>query len=387
MSIDLTQITSTLSNASIQYTYPEMDIRNITTNNTVKKFLFRNGMSGSSFSFTDASNSIFKSGIATEGTIGTGIHTGNSYELTIKHISSTGSDYFFVVFPIESGGESSFIDTIISTSSTEFDIINVDATNKSLNAMISKKGDIYKYDIDGGNNDGKSVFVFKTPIKTSNDLKSITNTHGYWPDVKNIKIIKDNDKITEEIVCDYTGEELSENVETPNSIKYLAKIGYTTLIFGVLVLYVSFFYGLSIFTGSDYRNWWFAGVIILSIFLVGGFFGGLFGKSYNSNKLLSMYTNLEAIPLFFGALLPLDAAIRSVLFVVFYILNKIIGIDIGLDSFSNITKFLTGYLYSSTTQLTVEAADIDAMKKRFANYTIVGLSITWIISVITIMTK
>jgi len=384
MSIDLTQITSTLSNASIQYTYPEMDIRNITTINDVKKFLFRNGMSGSSFSFTDSENSIFKSGIATEGTIGTGIHTGNSYELTIKHISSTGSDYFFVVFPINSGGESSFIDEIISTSGG-FDIINVDATNKSLNAMITK-GDIYKYDIDGGNNDGKSVFVFKTPIKTSNDLKSITNTHGYWPAVKNIKIIKDNDKITEEIVCDYTGEELSEDVETPNSIKYLAKIGYTTLIFGVLVLYVSFFYGLSIFTGSDYRNWWFAGVIILSIFLVGGFFGGLFGKSYNSNKKLSMYSTPEAILLFLGALLPLDFAIRLVFFIILWVLNKIIGFNEYIV-FTNITKFFTGYLYSSTIPSVGDAATVDTMKKGFANYTVVGLAIIWIISVITIMTK
>lgn len=381
MSIDLTNITSTLSNASIQYTYPIMDIRNIQSVSTsAKKFLFRNGMSGSSFSFTDSENSIFKSGIATEGTISTAIHEiglSHTHELTIKHISSTGSDYFFVVFPIKNGDKSSFIDEIISQSN-DITISNIIVDNNNLNDMINK-GDIYKYDIDdvtGNANNDKSVFVFKNPIKTENDLTSITNSHGYWSAAKNENIIKDNDKITEEIVCDYAGDESSTVTETSDSIKYLAKIGYTTLIFGVLILWVSFFYGLSIFTSSDYSAWWFAGVIILSIILAGGLFGGV----YDSNKKLSMYSTPEAILLFLGALLPLDFAIRFVFFIILWVLNKIIGFDMNLAIFTNITKFLTGYLYSSV-------EPIDEIKKGFANYTVIGLAIIWIISVITIMTK
>jgi len=63
MSINLTTA-SPLANASIQYTYPEMDIRGIQTFNTsAKKFFFRNGLSSSSFSFTDSGNSIYKAGL------------------------------------------------------------------------------------------------------------------------------------------------------------------------------------------------------------------------------------------------------------------------------------------------------------------------------------
>jgi hypothetical protein len=73
MSIALTGTTS-LDNASIQYTYPEMDIRGIVKATGIIKFKFRNGLSSSSFSFTDVDASTFISGITMEGTISTGKH-------------------------------------------------------------------------------------------------------------------------------------------------------------------------------------------------------------------------------------------------------------------------------------------------------------------------
>jgi hypothetical protein len=144
MSIDLNP-TTTLENASIQYTYPEMDIRSIVKINNIITFKFRNGLSSSSFSFTDIDSSTFISGITMEGTISTGKHTFDStststsypLELTIKHIKSSDGSPFYVVFPIASGGKTSFINSISDSKNTDINIINMsDADNKSLNSMI-----------------------------------------------------------------------------------------------------------------------------------------------------------------------------------------------------------------------------------------------------------
>ena len=244
-----------LDNASIQYTYPEMDIRGIDKANDIIKFKFRNGLSSSSFSFTDVDSSIFKSGIASEGIISKKKHTyiendsNITYELTIKHITSTANNFFYVVFPITSGDKTSLINSI-AESDTNIDIINMDSiVNKSLNSIIGDlySSDVYKYT----NNSNKMVFVFKTPITTviSNYLTKVNTTHSEWlgvvEDNKIINLIPSGSggKVSEEIVCDSTGDTIEEpEINNKNLSKTFSRVGSITIFFALFALYTAFFY-------------------------------------------------------------------------------------------------------------------------------------------------
>lgn len=374
MSIDLTQATPS-SNISIQYTYPDMDIRSIQTiAQTTRKFFFRNGLTSSAFMLTDSENSIFKSGIASEGTISVGIHKGNAYELTIKHISSSGSDYFFVVFPISSGGESSFIDEIVKApDNSDINVINMDVTNVSLNTMIGG-GDIYKYDcVSTNNNNGKTVFVFSTPIKTTSDLATIKNPHNYWNDGNIFKKISssDNEKITEEVVCDSTGDSVEEpKADDSVLIREASKIGYLSLFFILFAGWVAFFYGIPFINENLMTSNWLS-IAGLSPIIIGLVVIGLvFGFVYSYNKKLSMYTKPEALLLFIALIWPIDFAFRSILYAIFRI--------VGWVSAENYRNFAFGYLNS----------DIGSENKNtFTTYSLYVVFILWIASIFAIMTK
>jgi hypothetical protein len=255
MSIALTG-TTTLENASIQYTYPEMDIRGIDKAKDIIKFKFRNGLSSSSFSFTDVDGSIFKSGIASEGIISKKKHTyidndlNITYELTVKHITSMADDFFYVVFPITSSEETSFLNSIAEKGDTSINIINMDSVvNKSLNSIIGDEysSDVYKYT----NKLNKMVFVFKTPITTviSNYSTNVKAEHTEWTGVAdNNKIINlipsgSGGKVSEEIVCDSTGNTITEPViNNKNLSNTFSRVGSITIFFAVFALYTAFFY-------------------------------------------------------------------------------------------------------------------------------------------------
>lgn len=389
MPIDLSTATP-LSNASIQYTYPEMDIRNIqvlSNTNTSRKFFFRNGMSSSSFAFTDSENSIFKSGIASEGTISVGIHDKNAYELTIKHISSSGSDFFFVVFPIVSGDKPSFIDEIVEAklpNNKDINTINMDVTNKSLNTMITKS-DIYKYD----NDTGKTVFVFKDPIKTDNDLKSIQNPHGYWTDgsktggytIQKIPL-SDNEKITEEIVCDSTGETVEEQkADDSILIREASKIGYLSLFFIFFAGWIAYFYGASfikdnLMNPANWKTWKGFLPIVINIILI----IIVFGSVYGSNKKLSMYTSPEAILIFISLIWPLDVVFRSIMYLLLNLINGFSQFNNDLIAGGSYINFICSYLNN-------DLPPYGPIKNTFATYSLYALFIIWLISVFAIMTK
>ena len=382
MSIDL-KTASPLQNVSIQYTYPEMDIRGIqTANGTVKKFFFRNGLSSSSFSFTDSGNSIYKSGIASEGIISTGKHTNNSHELTIKHIATAG-DFFYVVFPITSDGKSSFIDEIIKPdSSGDINVINMGVENKSLNSMINASK-VYKYT----NNNGNLVFVFETPIKTSNNLNSITDSQGEWTTAGTINMIDlgSSEKVTEEIVCDSTGDtEQTINNEPLN--RGASKIGWTTLVFIMLATWIGYFYSIP-FVNANIVNgitFW-GGVIIFIAVLIPSLTIGLsYGLIKNKNK-LSMYRNPYAILFFLLLLWPIDFVFRIFTYGILTLLNTIINFDNDLPTIG-VFDFVKGYLNSPNIFGPVNPA-LAAAANTSAKYALYVLFAVWLVAIFAIVSK
>jgi hypothetical protein len=384
MSIDLTTA-SPLENASIQYTYPEMDIRGIqTANGTVKKFFFRNGLSSSSFSFTDSGNSIYKSGIASEGIISNGNHN-NSHELTIKHITNAG-DLFYVVFPITSGSTSSFIDKIIKPDSDiNVNVINMGVENKSLNSMINASK-VYKYT----NDKEKLVFVFETPIKTSNNLNSITDSHSEWSGVSstsstiNIIDLGSSEKVTEEIVCDSTGDtEQTINNEPLN--RGAAKIGWTTLVFIMLATWIGYFYSIPFVTANIVNGitFW-GGVIIFIAVLIPSLTIGLsYGLIKNKNK-LSMYRNPVAILFFLFFLWPIDFVFRIFTYGILTLLNTIINFDNDLPTIG-VFDFVKGYLNSPNILGPVNPAL--AAANTSAKYALYVLFAVWLVAIFAIVSK
>ena len=252
MPIDLTG--PQLQNASIQYTYPDMNIKNMTKDTTtnISKFYFQTSMNASTFTFIDSSSNSYISGTPTQGIISKGVHTGNEYELTIKHISPTGSDYFYVVFPLIAGNQWTIIEDINKKASSQPTNINIYAdeyvsvSNKGLNDIIksnySKGSDIYKYTV---SSTSKNVFVFKQPLKV-NISNGPKETHGLWTTSGTMNLITpdNNTQVLEEIVCDSSGDKIEEpsiNNEVLN--KRFSRLGSITIFFAVLALYTAFFYG------------------------------------------------------------------------------------------------------------------------------------------------
>lgn len=385
MSIELNN-TTPLENASIQYTYPEMDIRDIDNGKGIINFKFRNGLSSSSFSFTDIDASIFKSGIASEGIISENKHnyTDNDfnikYELTVKHITSTVDNFFYVVFPIASGGKTSFINSISDSKNrdTDINIINMsDADNKSLNSMIGDEysSTFYKYI----NNKDVLVFVFKTPITMSmddNQINSVSNIHSLWNSAKNSIFLASGDvvggKVSEEIVCDSTGDTVQTINNEPLN-RGAAKIGWTTLVFILLAVWIGYFYSID-FIDKNLLNFNMYGVLPIgfNILVVIAVFAGVYG----SNKKLSMYTSPEAILIFISLLWPIDVAFRSVVYLILIGIHSISNFDSDL----NYADFIVGYLNGESTSPNFK-------RNKFAKYAISALFMVWIIAIFAIVSK
>jgi hypothetical protein len=386
MSIDLNP-TTTLENASIQYTYPEMDIRSIVKINNIITFKFRNGLSSSSFSFTDIDSSTFISGITMEGTISTGKHTFDStststsypLELTIKHIKSSDGSPFYVVFPIASGGKTSFINSISDSKNTDINIINMsDADNKSLNSMIGDEysSTFYKYI----NNNDVLVFVFKTPITMSmnNDkIPKVKSEHSLWSGAKTPIYLASGDvvggKVSEEIVCDYSGDTVQTINNEPLN-RGAAKIGWTTLVFILLAVWIGYFYSIDFIDKNllDFNMYGFLPIVI-NILVVIAVFAGVYG----SNKKLSMYTSLDAILIFISLLWPIDFVFRSVVYLILIGINSISNFDSELNNYK---EFIVGYLNGET----------DTKRKnlnKFAKYALSALFMVWIIAIFAIVSK
>jgi hypothetical protein len=387
MSITLSG-TTPLANASIQYTYPEMDIRGIDKSNIIK-FKFRNGLSSSSFSFTDIDTSTFISGITMEGTISTGKHkfiegdskTTYPLELTIKHIKSSDGSPFYVVFPIASGGKTSFINSISDSENADINVINISADNKSLNSMIGDEysSTFYKYI----NNDNVLVFVFKTPITMSmkNDkIPKVKSAHSLWSDAKTPIFLASNDvvggKVSEEIVCDYSGDTVQTINNEPLN-RGAAKIGWTTLVFILLAVWIGYFYSID-FINKNLLEFKFYGLtpIIINIIIVAAVFVGV----YVSNKKLSMYTSPEAILIFISLLWPIDFVFRSVVYLILMGINSISSFDSDLNNSDNYIDFIVGYLNG-------EISNQNSKRNKFAKYALSALFMVWIIAIFAIVSK
>lgn len=384
MSITLSG-TTPLANASIQYTYPEMDIRGIDKTKNIIIFKFRNGLSSSSFSFTDIDTSTFISGITMEGTISTGKHIFDSnttypLELTIKHIKSSDGSPFYVVFPIASGGKTSFINSISDSTDTDINVINIsDADNKSLNSMIGDEysSTFYKYI----NNNDVLVFVFKTPITMSMDndkIPNVTSAHSLWSGVKGQIYLASGDvvggKVSEEIVCDYSGDTVQTINNEPLN-RGAAKIGWTTFIFILFAFWIGYFYSIDFIKTNliNATNWFtLYGLlpIIINIIVVVAVFAGVYGY----NKKLSMYTSPEAILIFISLLWPIDVVFRSVVYLILIGINSISSFDSDL----NYTDFIVGYLNGDATTTNAN---------KFAKYAISALFMVWIIAIFAIVSK
>lgn len=385
MSISLTTA-SPLTNASIQYTYPEMDIRGIQTvgNTSVKKFFFRNGLSSSSFSFTDSENSIYKSGIASEGIISTGKHGNNTHELTIKHITTAG-DFFYIVFPISNDGPSSFINEIINNSD-DINVINMNVENKSLNTMISASK-VYKYT----NNNEKQVFVFEAPIKIANSLDNIKDSHSEWSSVSetsptiNMIELGSSEKVTEEIVCDSTGD-TEQTINNEPLIRGATKIGWTTLFFMLFAIWIGYFYSIPIINkeivSGITNDGWFI-ILYMAAFIPLIMIVFSYGLNINWGRLSTYRNPAISLLLFIILLWPIDFVFRIFVYGFLSLLNSVINFSADL-SIINVFDFAKGYLNSSTA---VAGAAAAANANTSAMLTIFVLFAVWLVAIFAIVLK
>lgn len=252
-----------------------------------------------------------------------------------------------------------------------------DAENKSLNSMITDSGSVYKYT----NNNGKTVFVFGTPIKTvTNNITNVTSSHSLWDITTQpndgIESIGqgDNEKVSEEIVCDYSGDtEQTINNEPLN--RGASKIGWTTFIFILFAFWIGYFYSIpfiktNIIDSITNYGWGMIGLNALLIIIV-------FASVYGSDSKLSMYTTPTAILLFITLLWPIEFVFRICAYIVLYMFNSISNFD---DLFNNFDPlpFVKGYLNSD-----IAIANANS----FAKYALYMLFSVWLITIFAIVSK
>lgn len=347
MSIDLTTA-SPLENASIQYTYPEMNIKNITKESgNVVKFYFQSSIAASTFTFMDSSSNSYISGTPAQGTISKGIHSGNTYELTIKHISPTGNNVFYVVFPLINGGESSIIDKINENATSNIDIYTDETVGvKGLNDIIkasftdtATSNKIYKYT--GSSNE---VFVFEKPLKV-NISNEITQEHGLWTTAAGaIKYITTDStvQVLEEIECDYSGDSIEEpSIINKDLSTTFSRVGSISIFFAVFALYAGscYFIFYNRASTSTEVNTYIIFRILSLILSLYAMINAITRKNINFlninfNKPDSFYA-LLFIPLW-------EFVYRCVaIFIYIFMYNGLIG---QTPTFSFIQKFILGHL-------------------------------------------
>jgi len=334
MNIELTSLTK-LDNAYIQYTYPEMNIKNITTDSSgVVKFYFQSSIAASTFTFMDSSSNSYISGTPAQGIISKGIHSGNDYELTIKHISPTGNNFFYVVFPLENGGESSIIDKIIENATSNIDIYTDETVGiKGLNDIIKASykdsvtsNKIYKYT--GSSNE---VFVFDKPLKV-NISNEIDKEHGLWTTAAGIikYITTDSSvQVLEEIECDYSGDSIEEpSINNKDLSTTFSRVGSISIFFAVFALYTAYFYTyIDINNNNNLKNFAYL-VVVIGILCLAFLFPNIYKNinflNINIYKLESFYA-LLFIPLW-------EFAYRLI---AVFIYPRIYDINFDFDFFKN----------------------------------------------------
>ena len=379
-----------LENASIQYTYPEMNIKNITKDsNGNSSFYFQSSIAASTFTFIDSSSNSYISGTPAQGIISKSIHTINNgninahaYELTVKHISLTNNLVFYVVFPLDfdSGSSWTIIEEInnkASSSPTSIDIYADEykgKINKGLNDIIKSNfiygSDIYKYT----NNNDKYVFVFKTSLKVN--ISSSMKTHDIWSTTTgtgNINLITpdNNTQVLEEIECDYSGDTIKEpEINNKNLSKTFSRVGSITIFFAVFALYTAFFYK---YIPEIYKEYTPTEYGLFFLYMI--FFSGITGLAFSlpiSYKNIN-FLNIDVFkPASFYALLfiPLwDFAYKLMMLLVYSSIYEIP---------SSIYNFIFSYFKS-------DEADNDL--KKYNMFLLGLLLIIWVLFVCVILVK
>jgi hypothetical protein len=302
-------------------------------------------------------------------------------ELTIKHIKSSDGSHFYVVFPIKSGGKTSFINSISDSTDYDINVINMnDADNKSLNSMIGDEysSTFYKYI----NNYDDLVFVFNKPITMSmidDTIPKVSNTHSLWISAKTPIYLTNSDdiaggKVSEEIVCDYSGDTVQTINNEPLN-RGAAKIGWTTLVFILLAVWIGYFYSIPFIKDNiiDTITTYGRIMIVLNALLI----IIVFASVYGSDSKLSMFTTPTAILLFITLLWPIEFVFRICAYFVLYMFNSISKFDNVFDGFNPI-PFVKGYLNSDTTT---------ANENSFAKYALYILFSVWLIAIFAIVSK
>jgi hypothetical protein len=374
MSIDLTTA-SPLENASIQYTYPEMNIKNITKESgNVVKFYFQSSIAASTFTFMDSSANSYISGTPAQGTISKGIHSGNTYELTIKHISPTGNNVFYVVFPLINGGQSSIIDKINENATSNIDIYTDETVGiKGLNDIIkasftdtATSNKIYKY-----TGSSKDVFVFEKPLKV-NISNEITQEHGLWTTATGtIKYITTDSsvQVLEEIECDYSGDSIEEpSINNKDLSTTLSRVGSISIFFAVFALYTAYFYTYLNLGDETLR---FTDLLYVLFYVAIPVVMYFFPNSYKNFNFLNI--NIYKLESFYALLIiPLwELAYRLI---ALFIYPRIYEVD-NFD-FDFIRKFITSSLKKD-----------DPLVKGYTQFLLGLLLVIWVLFVCVILVK
>jgi hypothetical protein len=191
------------TNCKLQLAYPATSVEPLSTiNNVNNTFYYFTSNAPFNLSFVDGSDNVYLSGLSTKGVIHSslhkGIYNGKGAELTIVHKSNSSTIYLCIPLVYDPRAKSTLSSYLDGNKKTTIDL-GSDIGNSDVVYYKSSTGTEHVFVVQNGiavssvpNNLSASVF----------DIQSITQ----YADGSYAKLIKNPDKIDDEVVCDYEGD-------------------------------------------------------------------------------------------------------------------------------------------------------------------------------------
>ena len=235
-SSEITLPSKTYTNCKLQLAYPTTSVEPLSTiNNVNNTFYYFTSNAPFNLSFVDGSDNVYLSGLSTKGVIHrklhTGIYNGNGAELTIVHKSNSSTIYLCIPLKIDPKAKSTLSSYLDANKKTTIDL-GSDIGNSNVVYYKSSTGAEHVFVVENG------IAISGVPTNLSAPIFDIQNIAQY-ADSSYAKLIKNPEKIDDEVVCDYEGDE-DADANKPAETKKDEWAATIVMILGIIGLSVAY---------------------------------------------------------------------------------------------------------------------------------------------------
>lgn len=224
------------TNCKLQLSYPATTVEPLSKiNNVNNTFYYFTTNAPFNLSYVDGSDNVYLSGLSTKGVIHkklhTGIYNGTGAKLTIVHKSNSSTIYLCIPLKIDPKAKSTLSSYLDADKKTTIDL-GSDIGNSNVVYYKSSAGNEHVFVVESG------IPIRSIPKDLSDPIFNVTsivqNANSDYA-----KLIKNPDKINDEVVCDYEGDE-EDDANKSVKAKKTEWAAVVVLILGIIGLGVTY---------------------------------------------------------------------------------------------------------------------------------------------------